>query len=140
MKTFIFCLSFFIISLSTIYCQGNDELAQFFKEKGFDNTDELTREQFIDLTDYLLTKTTDNIESEKIGFRKFIPKYVQHVPERFPKDDISKYISTETLSKIMHDFIDEKYPGKEGLEMKAQLNAMTERQRKINTEEKKPDL
>ena len=136
MKNIIIGLSLFIILLSSIACEnaekGKDELDTFFKEKGFDKSDELTREQFIDLTDYLLTKTTDKVESEKIGFRQFIPKHVQHVPETFKKDDINKYVKTETLSAIMHDFIDAKYPGKQGDEMKEQLRMMSEAQGKMN--------
>merc|ERR1712166_1039136 len=107
---------------------------------------ELTRDKFMDLLDFMLTKVTDPKESEKIGIRKFIPKHIAHVPEIFKKVDINIYMNTEVLSNIMHDFIDEKYPGKEGIEMKEQITRMKgEKQKQIDEEnaiieEKKKEL
>ena len=114
MKKFILCLSLLLVLLSNFECNNPEEheLAKFFTEKGFDDSDELTRDQFIDLIDYLLTKTVDPKQSAKLGFKKFIPKNCEHIPEKFKKDDINKYISEDILVNVMNDFIDSKYPGK----------------------------
>ena len=128
MKTFILKISLLFIVLSNFSCtdpvdqEDNNELIKYFLEQGI--TDSITKNQFVDIVDFFLTKSFNKTESDKIGMREFIPQNIQHVPEKFPKDDISMYITQDLLLNIMKSQIESKHSGHEAEALKKQLDSL----------------
>jgi len=144
MKMIFIYLSLLLLIISNCTRISTDEqleLAKYFKARGLENSLQITKDQFIDLIDYLMTKNLDPKESAKLGFRQFIPKHSDHVPDIIRKKNTGAYISEEYLMKIMNDYIENKFPGKQGEEMKQKLKELKENEmKKQNQNQKKNDL
>ena len=82
-------------------------LAKYLEDRGI--TDEMTREQFIDVVEFFLTKTLPQGQDSH-ALRKHIPQHINHVPEKFSKDEIEKFISHDLLVSVMESHMISQHP------------------------------
>jgi hypothetical protein len=126
-------------NIITLNVANDDEMNKFFTKVGFDSKEDLERDDFIQLIDFLLTKATNAQDSIKYGMREFIPKHVQHIPEKFKRDDIVKYLNEDLLRNVMSDFIDSRFPKGDADKMKEQLFQISQKS-KQEKDQGKTDL
>ncbi len=136
MKKIILSLSLLLILISLIsninsnlVSEDGKELLTFYEENGLNDTNELTKDQFIELVAFIMGKTIDPTNVFKSQLRLIVARHSGHVSSTFNKDEVAKYITQDFLLKISNDFIDFRFPGKQGEEMKEELNKMKEQKK-----------
>ena len=144
-KNFIFtCVLFFVVfSLILTNTQNNnnnnndnkkDEILQFFKDRGIENSSDITREQFGDLIENMLIKTinikelNDNNNNSN-PLKEIIKNNLKDFPKVFAKVELNHYFKEDLLINIVNEYIRVKYSPEEVAEFEKEIeNAKKKRQ------------
>jgi len=115
-RLIISSLFLFSIASLSVKCSSEEDdsqmeiMAKIFQDMGLDKSEYLTRENIRTILDRILTNMyTQFYPNYEKFFKIVVEKYTQEVPDKFPREDISKYLTQERLMQIIQVAIKDNY-------------------------------